>query len=77
MRLRLGIVAIALLSCACTALPAASSAPGFSFALTGDTPYSPHEETQFVEMLYELNREELAFIVHVGDFKSGSSRCRT
>lgn len=75
MSLRLGIVAVALLLSACAAPPPVPSAPGFSFALTGDAPYSPHEETLFVEMLYELNHEALAFVVHVGDFKSGSSRC--
>ena len=75
MRLRLGIVAAALLLCACAAPPPAPSAPGFSFALIGDAPYSPQEETLFVEMLNQLDHEALAFIVHVGDFKSGSSRC--
>ena len=75
MRSRPGIVAVALLLCACAAPPPAPSAPGFSFALIGDAPYSPHEETRFVEMLQALDREALAFIVHVGDFKNGSSRC--
>ena len=73
--MRLGIVAAALLLCACAAPLEAPSAPGFSFALIGDAPYSPHEEKLFVEMLYQLNDEELAFVVHVGDFKSGASRC--
>jgi len=75
MRSRSGIVALALLLGACAAPLATPSAPGFSFALIGDAPYSSHEETLFVEMLQELDREAPAFIVHVGDFKSGSSRC--
>ncbi len=70
-----GVIALALLLCACAAPPPAPSPPGFSFALIGDTPYSPYEETLFVEMLQELDRETLAFVVHVGDFKSGSGRC--
>ena len=75
MRSRSGIIAVALLLCACAAPSPAPSAPGFSFALIGNAPYSPQEESLFVEMLQELDREALAFIVHVGDFKSGSSRC--
>jgi len=75
MSLRLGIISVALLLSACAAPPPVPSAPGFSFALIGDAPYSPGEETLFVEMLRELDREALTFIVHVGDFKSGSSRC--
>jgi len=75
MRSRPGIVAVALLLYACAAPPPVPSAPGFSFALIGDTPYSPLEETLFVEVLQEFDREALTFIVHVGDFKSGSSRC--
>ncbi len=74
MRLRSAIVAVALLLCTCAA-PPVPSAPGFSFALIGDAPYSPVEETLFVDMLQALDRAALTFIVHVGDFKSGSSRC--
>ncbi len=72
---RPGIVAVALLLCACAAPPPVPPAPGFSFAVIGDTPYSPHEETLFLDVLQQLDREALTFIVHVGDFKSGSSRC--
>ncbi len=75
---RAAIVAVALFACACAAPPPAPSAPsasGFSFAVFGDTPYSPHEETLFAEVMQEFDREALAFVVHVGDFKSGSSRC--
>ncbi len=50
-------------------------AASFSFALLGDAPYSPEEETAFIEMLRELNREDVAFVVHVGDFKHGWTSC--
>ncbi len=72
---RPGVVALALLLCACAAPPPAPSPPGFSFALIGDTPYSHYEEQLFVDMLQALDREALTFVAHVGDFKSGSSRC--
>jgi hypothetical protein len=50
-------------------------ASGFVFAAMGDTPYNADEEAQFIATLAELNRERLAFVVHVGDFKSGQSEC--
>ncbi|MGQ0749162.1 MAG: hypothetical protein ACT4PS_01370 [Betaproteobacteria bacterium] len=52
-----------------------AAAAGFTFAALGDAPYYDHEEQTFVEMLAAMNREPLAFSVHVGDFKSGSSEC--
>jgi hypothetical protein len=47
----------------------------FSFAIVGDAPYSAREEALFTQMLDEINQENVAFVVHVGDFKSGSSPC--
>src|SRR5215469_16559251 len=47
----------------------------FEFVLMGDTPYSRIEEMLFEPMLAEIGRGDFAFVVHVGDFKSGSSRC--
>ena len=47
----------------------------FSFGLIGDVPYSAKEEEQFSHLIKEMNQEPLAFIVHVGDIKSGSSPC--
>ena len=44
---------------------------GFTFAVMGDTPYSPAEEQRFEAMLASLEREPLAFVVHVGDIKGG------
>jgi len=59
---------------------AGALAPGqtgerFSFAVIGDTPYHFSEEWRFAEMLKDINKEDLAFVVHVGDFKSGDSPC--
>jgi len=74
----------ALAACALIALSmAAAAAPGggdaehfeYSFAALGDTPYSTEEEQQFIAMLAEMNRSGLAFVVHVGDFKSAITVC--
>ena len=45
------------------------------FAVIGDAPYSHAEEPVFLDLVQALNKEGLAFVVHVGDFKSGSSPC--
>ena len=47
----------------------------FSFAIVGDAPYNAREEGLFAQMLEEINQENLAFVVHVGDIKSGASPC--
>jgi hypothetical protein len=47
----------------------------FDFALIGDLPYNPLEREHLASLLDSLKREELAFVVHDGDFKSGSSAC--
>src|SRR5258707_9510739 len=37
------------------------------FALIGDTPYSESEAAALDAMIEEMNREDLAFVIHVGD----------
>jgi len=57
----------------CAALSA--DADDFTFAAFGDTPYTQDEEARFPDLIAEMNREPLAFVVHVGDFKSARARC--
>jgi hypothetical protein len=48
----------------------------FDFALIGDVPYSEEDTTNgFVNLVQDLNRVDLRFVVHDGDIKSGSSPC--
>lgn len=47
----------------------------FSFAALGDTPYFPHEVLALPRLLASLGDAGVAFAVHVGDLKSGSSPC--
>lgn len=56
-------------------LSGSAFAQSFTFAAFGDTPYTADEEAGLITMLAEMNREPLAFVVHVGDFKSGHSEC--
>jgi hypothetical protein len=48
---------------------------GFEFAIIGDLPYNAQEEAKFPELVAAINRTNVAFVVHNGDFKSGSSPC--
>ena len=48
----------------------------FDFALIGDAPYSSEQiSNSFPNLIAALNRERLAFVVHDGDIKSGSTPC--
>ena len=49
--------------------------PPLSFALIGDTPYNEAEAVSLDAMLDQMNREELAFVIHVGDITSGRGPC--
>jgi hypothetical protein len=48
----------------------------FTFALIGDVPYGAEGEEKFPSLLADINADRtLAFVVHDGDFKNGSSLC--
>lgn len=53
----------------------AQGAERFSFGVMGDTPYNAVEERDLEWLLEDLAREPLAFVIHVGDIKGGSSPC--
>lgn len=70
------------LSALCAALLAACASPlpypqagDLMFALMGDTPYSEAEVLQLDAMIDDMNAQELAFVVHVGDITSGRGPC--
>ncbi len=48
----------------------------FEFALIGDVPYDElQSRVYFPNMIEEINAADLAFVVHDGDIKSGSTPC--
>ena len=55
------------------ALPA--QADSFSFGLFGDTPYTQWERLHLPDLIADMDRENLAFVIHDGDIKSGSDKC--
>lgn len=56
------------------ALPAAGNAR-LSFALIGDLPYNTIEAYALDAMIEQMSREDLAFVIHVGDITSGRGPC--
>jgi hypothetical protein len=64
---------LALAIAAFLALPA--YAEPVAFGLFGDTPYSRWERENLPDLIAEMDRENLAFVVHDGDIKNGSSVC--
>jgi predicted phosphodiesterase len=56
--------------------PLTAPQPGnFIFALTGDTPYSETEAAALDAMIDEMNSDNLAFVLHVGDITAGQGPC--
>jgi len=47
----------------------------YSFAVMGDTPYTPAEEGPYHLLLQQLDTANVAFVIHVGDIISGSGAC--
>jgi hypothetical protein len=46
----------------------------FQFGLIGDMPYSKAQEQEYRRVLQALNRADLAFVVHIGDFEQDARR---
>lgn len=46
-----------------------------TFGVFGDTPYFAFEEPAVRQIIEQMNAEPLAHVVHIGDFKGGSSPC--
>jgi hypothetical protein len=66
-------VTISLFVAACAAQ---TRVPGdVRFALMGDTPYSEQQVGRLDRLIADLNGEDLAFVVHIGDITSGKGPC--
>jgi len=68
---RLAAASLAAILAGCALGPPAPG--GFRFAVMGDTPYNAREERAFVAMIARLDREPIAFAIHVGDIKAGGN----
>ena len=72
-----GALLLALSACAAHVAPPLPSAEraALRFALIGDTPYGALEAAALDSMIEDINREDLAFVIHVGDITSGQGPC--
>jgi hypothetical protein len=69
-------LAILIVAAALGAGAGAARAQAFDFALIGDGPYGSSAVERFGRMLAEINADaDIAFVVHVGDIKSGAESC--
>ena len=66
MKIALAVLAVVLL-CGC------ASSDRFDFALIGDQQYDEESEAQFPRLMADIDRAEVEFVVHLGDFKPGTS----
>ena len=64
-----------LLACALACFAPFATAADWHFDIIGDTPYSDYERRHLPGMLADISATKPAFIIHVGDIKSGTSWC--
>jgi hypothetical protein len=70
------VLLVILLYAVCPQGTACAKVSRFDFALIGDVPYSEEDATNgFINLVHDLNRADLRFVVHDGDIKSGSAPC--
>jgi hypothetical protein len=65
-RIAAAVLAAALTGCA-------ASPERFEFALIGDQQYNSESEAQFPRLMTDIDRAEVEFVVHLGDFKAGTT----
>ena len=63
------------LAAGCTTLLPYTTSADLTFALMGDTPYNDAEVRALDALIDDMNAQDLAFVVHVGDITSGRGPC--
>jgi hypothetical protein len=61
-----------LFACSCSSIQLGSgkNQTRFEFGLIGDLPYSAEDEKKFPNLIEDINKADLAFVVHDGDFQA-------
>lgn len=57
------------------ALSGLAHAETWTFGLIGDVPYSDYERAELPRMIASMGEHHVELIAHIGDIKSGKSRC--
>jgi len=47
----------------------------YDSALIGDMPYGGALEAKYERVIVDINQQNISFTAHIGDTKSGSTRC--
>jgi predicted phosphodiesterase len=68
------LLSLLLLAC-CAIARAQTSAESFSFGIIADMPYFAFERPVAQAIVREMDEQDLAFVVHAGDIKSGWEPC--
>ena len=56
-------------------LSGCAATPGrFEFALIGDQQYNAESEAQFPHLMADIDRADVDFVLHLGDFKAGTTQ---
>jgi len=58
------------LASACSSAQLRTTQTRFEFGLIGDVPYSAEDEKKFPNLVDDINKADLAFVVHDGDFQA-------
>ena len=69
------LLSVLLAGCAAPLPNVAATGADLPFALMGDTPYNDAEVRALDALIDDMNGQELAFVVHVGDITSGRGPC--
>jgi hypothetical protein len=57
-------------ACSSTPLGSGAKQSRFEFGLIGDLPYNAEDERKFPSLIEDINKADLAFVVHDGDFQA-------
>lgn len=68
-------VAAVVIGLACLCSQSMAQDGGFRFLATGDVPYVKAHDAEYRALVKQSLEEDFAFMVHVGDIKSGSTPC--
>ena len=74
-RLLIGILALLVIDLVSPASTVEAQDSSFRFLATGDVPYSEEQEVKYSKLLEQAAAEDFAFLMHVGDIKSGGAPC--
>jgi hypothetical protein len=68
--IRAASLVVLLFTAGCAGTAPQGQGGAFEFGVVGDAPYTKKQEKEFPQVIADMNRSDLAFVVHVGDFQA-------